>query len=128
VDRQTAELLDALKHPGAAFMLRLLDGPATEAELIAEAEKLWSFDQSTGNRRLALLQRRGLIGREVGKSKAPGRRWEAALPEQTGALLDASLALSEAVAEQERKARAAASARARRAQRRHLRDVGGGAS
>lgn len=128
MDRQTTELLDALKHPGAAFMLRLLDGPAAEAELIAEAEKLLSFDQSTGNRRLALLQRRGLIDREAGRPKAPGRRWVAALPEQTGALLEAALTLSDAVAEQERKARAAARARARRAKRRHLRDLGGAAS
>lgn len=128
MDRQTAELLDALKHPGAAFMLRLLDGPATETDLIAEAEKLFTFDQSTGNRRLALLQGRGLIVREAGKPKAPGRRWVAALPEQTGALLETALALSEAVAEEERKARAAARARAHRARRRRLRDLGAEAS
>jgi hypothetical protein len=128
VDRQTAELLDALKHPGAAFMLRLLDGPATEAELIAEAEKLLTFVQSTGNRRLALLQRRGLIAREAGRPKSPGRRWVATLPDQTGALLDSALARSEAVAEAEQKARAAARGRARRERRTHLRSVDGGAT
>ncbi len=128
MDRQTAELLDALKHPGAAFLLRLLDGPATEAELIAEADRLFSFDQSTGNRRLVLLQRRGLITREVGRAKAPGRLWLLTVPEETGELLTAALTLSEAVSERERKARAAARARTRRARRGHLRDIGGGAA
>jgi hypothetical protein len=128
MDRQTAELLDALKHPGGAFMLHLLGGPATEAQLIAEAASVLPLDQSTGNRRLALLQRRGLVTQEAGKRRAPGRRWVAALPTETSALLDAALGLSEAIAEQEQHARESARQRARRESGSHrLRDLGGGA-
>lgn len=124
MDRQTADLIDALKHPGAAFLLRLLDGAAIEAELVAEAEKVHPFDQSTGNRRLATLRARGLIAREAGKPRAPGRRWAATLPKETGALLESALALSSRVAENEQRARESAADSARRAATRgHLRAV-----
>ena len=106
-------------------MLRLLEGAATEAELISDAQAVFPFDQSTGNRRLSLLQRKGMIVREAGRLKAPGRRWTANLPQETGALLHAALTLSAALADQELQQREAARRTAARARASHLRDAGG---
>jgi DNA-binding MarR family transcriptional regulator len=121
VDGRTADLLDALKHPGGVFLLCLLDGPATEAGLISRASTVSHVDQSTANRRLSLLQRAGLVEREDGNRNAPGRRWRLTQTVATGALLAAALELSEAVAEAERKVRA--DAKKVVTGRRHLRSV-----
>lgn len=121
MDRRTADLLSALKHPGGVFLLHLLDGPATEAELISRASSVSHVDQSTANRRLSLLQRVGLVEREDGKRNAPGRRWRLVQAVATGALLTAALDLSETLAEAERNVRA--DARKATIGARHLRRV-----
>lgn len=123
VDPQTARLLDALKRPGAAFLVRLLEGPATEAELIAAAPDVV---QTTANRRLARLQELGLIEREPGEAHVPGRQWVLTAAEEVDALLTAAVELSTSLARREQARREATGARLRRARaRRRLRDVSG---
>ena len=47
------------------------------------------------------MEKAGLIEREPGKAKAPGRRWMLAHPREVDDLLKAAVALSEAVAERD---------------------------
>lgn len=125
MDRQTAFLLDALRHPGAAFLARLLEGEATEAELLAEARDV---SQATANRRLATLERLGLAEREPGNWRAPGRAWRLVHTEETDELLGRAYALTDAVASAQREKRDAARKRQKRAKaaRRGMRAVEGG--
>jgi DNA-binding HxlR family transcriptional regulator len=117
VDRQTASLIDVLRHPGATFLARLLEGPATEAELM---EDVTGATQPTGNRRLARMERAGLIEREGDGWRAPGRRWAVVHPQEVDAVIAAAADLADAVAERERRQRAAMRQRQRRARARRL--------
>lgn len=122
MDARTALTLAALDETAAAVLLTLLEGPATEAELLATVAP----SQPTLNRHLEKLRRSGLIVREPGRLKAPGRAWSLAHPEETDALLTAGFALSDAIAAREATAREAAKRRVllARAKRRGLRVVG----
>lgn len=71
-----------------------MTGPATEAELAASVD---ANSQPTAHRRLKRLSDVRLITREGGKSRAPGRLWTVVHPDETGALLDALLALADAI-------------------------------
>jgi DNA-binding HxlR family transcriptional regulator len=124
VDPRTAKLLGALKPPGAALLLRLLEGSATEAELL-EADP--AATQATTNRRLARLEELGVIEREPGEPHAPGRRWRLTVAEEVDALLTTATSLSESLARREQALRDEGRRRLRRSRaRRRLRDVGGG--
>lgn len=101
-----------MRHPGATFLARLLDGPATEAELM---EEVTGATQPTGNRRLARLERAGLITRDGEGWRAPGRHWSLVHFDQIDALIAAAADLADAVAERERKQRAAMRRRQQRA-------------
>lgn len=98
MDEGTTRLLDGLQHPGAAFLLQLLSDGATEAELLAVVRQA---PQATANRRLVRLEDLGLIEREAGRPKAPGRRWVVRHHRETEALLSAAVALADAVTERD---------------------------
>lgn len=112
MDQRTADLLDALQHPGASFLLELLAGSATEADLLGSVKRT---TQATGNRRLATLEKVGLIEREAGKTKAPGRRWTVQHGAEVDALLKAALTLSGAVNQQQDAERRGAERKRKRA-------------
>jgi len=105
IDRGSRELLDSLAHPGAAFLQRLLEGDATEAQLLAGLD---ATSQPTGNRRLARLQELGLVEREPGRRQAPNRRWRLVAPELTEAVIDAAADLAAELARRDQVARQAA--------------------
>lgn len=111
MDERTAALLDALERPAAAVLLELSEQGATEAHLVAT---LKGTTQATTNRRLLRLEQLGVIEREPGRTKAPGRKWSIVHPEPTNALLRAALALSEATAKGEARNRKDARKRLRR--------------
>ena len=117
MDARTTSLLDALSHPGAAMLLVLTEHEATEAELISALD---ATSQATANRRLSELERLGVIARDQGKRKAPGRRWRLSEPEPTETLLQAALDLADVLAESERRKREAAQRRLRRARAERL--------
>jgi DNA-binding HxlR family transcriptional regulator len=125
VDVRTADLLDALRHPGAAFLLELLAEDATEADLLGVVKR---STQATGNRRLAALEKAGVIERSAGRVKAPGRRWAVVHPQETDELLRAALALASAAADHEAATREDANRalKRQRAERQGLREVGDG--
>lgn len=125
MDARTASLLDALRPPGAAFLVMLLDGSATEAALLSAVTRT---TQATANRRLRKLEEVGLVEREQGKAKAPGRRWTLRHPAEVEELLKAAVGLSAAVAERERLEREQLKRRLKRsrAKRQGLRDVSNG--
>ena len=77
MDARTTSLFDALAHPGAALLLALADGEATEGQLLSG---LAGTSQPTVNRRLGDLERLGVIEREAGRPKAPGRAWRLVEP------------------------------------------------
>jgi DNA-binding MarR family transcriptional regulator len=112
VDARTAQILGTLKHPGAVFLSRLLEGPATEAELLEEATDV---NQATANRRLDRLADLGVIQREPGQPKAPGRRWSLVFAEESDNLVSAAVTLSEAIARREQEERDRLRRRLRRA-------------
>jgi DNA-binding HxlR family transcriptional regulator len=122
VDGRTADLIDALRQPGAAILLELLAQSATEAHLLAQVDRT---TQATANRRLRSLESVGLIQRERGKARAPGREWRVRHETEVAQLLRAAVALSAAVADQEARERRAVERKIRRSQARHsgLRDV-----
>lgn len=122
MDARTAELIDALRHPGAALIVELLEESATEAYLLANVQRT---TQATANRRLRKLETVGLVEREQGKSKAPGRRWQVRHGRELAAMLRAAVALATAVAEQETQERQALERRINLAQakRQGLREV-----
>lgn len=95
-------MLDALEGPAGAILFKLLDRPATEAELLRE---LGGTSQATANRRLQRLEQLRLIHRKKGRSQAPGRRWTLVHPRPTANLLLAALSLSELTAEEDAAAR-----------------------
>jgi DNA-binding HxlR family transcriptional regulator len=109
--------MDALSHPGAAMLLVLAENEATEAELLVDLD---ATSQATANRRLTELERLGVIARDQGKRKAPGRRWRLSAPEPTETLLQAALHLADVLAESERRNRAAAQRRLRLARAKRL--------
>lgn len=90
-------------------------------------EEVTGATQPTGNRRLARMERAGLIRREGDGWRAPGRRWSLAHPAETDALIAAAADLADAVAAQERREREALRQRQRRARARRLgiREAGG---
>jgi DNA-binding HxlR family transcriptional regulator len=102
VDVQTTQLLDALAHPGASIVSKLLAGPVIEAELLEAIDRT---SQPTTNRRLAELERVGIARREPGKKRAPGRRWELAHPDESKELLHAAFSLADAISEEQRAVR-----------------------
>jgi len=112
VDAQTTSLLDALAHPGAALVLALCEGEATEADLLSA---VGATSQATANRRLGELERLGLVERDSGKAKAPGRVWRLVEPAPTEALLRAALDLADILATSEQRRRQAAKRRLKRA-------------
>jgi DNA-binding HxlR family transcriptional regulator len=71
--------------------MELLAGSATEADLLGSVKRT---TQATGNRRLKTLEDVGLIARDAGKAKAPGRRWTIQHPDEVDALLKAALVLA----------------------------------
>lgn len=117
MDQRTADLLDALQHPGASFLLELLAGASTESDLLASVKRT---TQATGNRRLATLEKVGLVEREPGKAKAPGRRWTVQHRDEVDALLKAALTLSGAVSDRQDAERRAAERKRKRARAAHL--------
>jgi DNA-binding HxlR family transcriptional regulator len=124
VDPRTARLFGALKRPGAALLLRLLEGPATEAELI-EADP--AATQPTANRRLAQLEELGVIERDPGEPHAPGRSWRLTFAEEVDALVTTANDLSESLARREEALREETRRRLRRSRaHRRLRDVSDG--
>ena len=125
MDARTTSLLDALAHPGAALLLALADGDATEARLLAG---LTGTSQPTVNRRLTDLERLGLIERGEGRPKAPGRAWRLVEPAATEALLQSALDLADILAASEQRRRQAAKRRLKRARaaRLGMRKVEGG--
>lgn len=102
MDTRTGQLLRALDATAAATLLEMLKRPATEAELRLIAEEP---SQSTMNRRLTRMREAGLIHREPGKAKAPGRLWTVVHPDETADLLDSLLSLAGAVEARDKKRR-----------------------
>lgn len=111
MDDRTAHLLDALDPVGASLLLELLAKEATEHGLIGALE---AASQPTTNRRLERLRRARLIAQEPGKRRAPGRLWTVVHPEETEALLNALLELSEAIDARDRQRRREARRRLKR--------------
>ena len=124
MDARTTSVLDALAHPGGALLLVLCEGPATEAALLSAVP---SATQATANRRLAELERAGIIARDAGKAKAPGRAWRVCEPSPTESLLRAALELSDvlAAADERRRQQAMRQLRKARATRLGIRKAGG---
>jgi DNA-binding HxlR family transcriptional regulator len=92
-------MIDALKHPGAAAVLKLLqNGPMTEDELVQEVEEA---SQSTMNRRLEELRDLGLLSRFAGPRQYKKRPWKVTVEAAADSLFTAALELSEAVATKE---------------------------
>jgi DNA-binding HxlR family transcriptional regulator len=112
MDVRTTLLLDALAHPGASILLILCEQQATEAQLLVDVP---TTTQATTNRRLAELERLGLIERDAGKPQAPGRPWRLVHSDATEQLLRAAMALSDAQAEAEGHQRQAARRRLNKA-------------
>jgi DNA-binding HxlR family transcriptional regulator len=125
MDARTISLIDALRQPGAAFLVELLNGSATEANLLGTVKQI---TQATANRRLRNLEGVGLIQRAPGNAKAPGRRWTLVHPREIDALMTAAVALSDVLAEQEQVERDEMKRKLKRsrAKRQGLRDVSNG--
>lgn len=87
-------MLGALDPVGASLLLELLASPRTEVDLLAAAGEP---AQPTGNRHLHRLKAAGLVAQEDGKARAPGRAWSVVHLPETEALLNALLALSDAI-------------------------------
>jgi DNA-binding HxlR family transcriptional regulator len=121
MDEETASLIDALRHPGAALLLGLLESEATEDELRCQAPGL---SQSAINRKLAQLAEKRLIYRESGSRQQKGLLWGIVFREETEACLSAANLLArvgverrqaQVAATQQRLARARAERRLREA-------------
>ncbi len=107
------------------MLLALADGEATEGQLLSG---LAGTSQPTVNRRLGDLERLGVIEREAGRPKAPGRAWRLVEPVATEAILQSALDLSDILAVSEQRRRQAAKRRLKRARaaRLGMRKVDGG--
>lgn len=112
VDGRTARVLGALDPVGASLLLELLAGPRKEVDLLAAVNEP---AQPTGNRRLHRLKAAGVVTREDGKARAPGRAWSIAHRAETESLLDALFALSDAIEAADRARRDQARRKLRRA-------------
>lgn len=91
MDEETASLIDVLRHPGAALLLGLLGGDATEAELRLCAP---NHSQSAVNRKLHQLAEKRLIHREPGPQHKKELLWSPVFPEDTDHLLNAATHLA----------------------------------
>ncbi|MGA9874731.1 MAG: hypothetical protein WBQ21_02885 [Solirubrobacteraceae bacterium] len=87
MDEETASLIDALRHPGAALLLGLLDAERTEDQLLDYAPY---HSQSAVNRKLQGLAERNLIQRESGSKQRKGLRWSLLFQDETEDLLQAA--------------------------------------
>jgi predicted transcriptional regulator len=87
MDEETASLIDALRHPGAALLLGLLDAELTEDQLLDCAPY---HSQSAVNRKLQGLAERNLIRRETGSKQQKGLRWGLLFRNETEDLLEAA--------------------------------------
>lgn len=112
MDDRTARILNALDPVSLTFLLRLLERPLTEADLVASCD---DATQPTTNRRLHRLRDAGLVKQESGKRRAPGRQWTALHVDETHALLTSLFGLSDAVEARGRAQRAAAKRKLKRA-------------
>jgi DNA-binding HxlR family transcriptional regulator len=91
MDEETASLIDVLRHPGAALLLALLGGDATEDELLLFAP---NHSQSAVNRKLHQLAEKRLIYREPGSRQRKELMWSLVFPEETDQLLNAAAHLA----------------------------------
>ena len=105
-------MLGALDSVGVSLLLELLNGPRTEAELLAAVGEA---TQPTGNRRLHRLKDVGLVSQQAGTRRGPGRPWSLAQPAETEVWLAALFALSDAIERDDSARRASASREVRRA-------------
>jgi DNA-binding HxlR family transcriptional regulator len=122
MDNETASLIDELRHPGAALLLRLLEAELTEGEL---RECAPSLSQSAVNRKLQRLAEKSLIRREPGSKQQKGLRWGLAFREETDDLLAAANKLAQCSVERREEQVAETADRLGRSRgRRRLRDVG----
>lgn len=122
MDDTTARVLGALDPVGASVLLELLAGARTEVDLLSALNEPI---QPTGNRRLHRLRAAGLVTQEAGLTHAPGREWAVAHPAETETLLEALLALSDAIqaADRARRDRERRRLRSARANRLGIRDA-----
>lgn len=123
MDDKTVKTVNALAHPGASILLRLVDGDATEAALVRAVE---GATQGTTHRRLVQLELLGVLERSGRGWRAPGRLWSVAHPIEVVALLEAALTLSDAIEGRDREQRDAAREVLKRSRvtQRRLRAVG----
>lgn len=84
-------MIDVLRHPGAALLLALLGGDATEDELLLFAP---NHSQSAVNRKLHQLAEKRLIYREPGSRQRKELMWSLVFPEETDQLLNAAAHLA----------------------------------
>lgn len=124
MDQETALLIDALRHPGAALLLGLLDAELTENELLECAPY---HSQSAVNRKLQCLAERNLIQRESGSKRQKGLRWSLVFRPETEDLLQAANRLAQRSVERREQELSDTARRLRRARARsRLRDVSRG--
>jgi DNA-binding HxlR family transcriptional regulator len=124
MDPRTRQMIDALKHPGAAAVFKLLqNGPMTEDELVREVEE---SSQATMNRRLKELGELGLLSRAAGPRQYKERPWKVTVEAATDSLYAAALGVSEAIAAKDDESREKMSGALRegRKRRSQLRAVG----
>jgi DNA-binding HxlR family transcriptional regulator len=96
MDKRTELFLDAMAHPGAAFVFQLASkGALTEDELLALVP---DTSQATGNRRLQRLAELGVLVRAPGPKQYKDRPWALASANEADAFLAAALDLTAAVA------------------------------
>lgn len=115
MDRLTANLLDALRTPGAELLLELLEGPAKEADLLRALD---AASQPTANRRLREFEQLLLVTRDAGPKHAPGRTWALNHGDEVAALLAAATDLSGRLASADRERRRRTRRRVGRARKR----------
>jgi DNA-binding transcriptional ArsR family regulator len=120
MDKRTRQLIDALEHPGAAILAKLvIDGPMTQEELL---DVIDDASKSTMNRRLEQLGDLGLLDRAPGPRQYKNRPWSVAVPKSADSFLGSALALSRAIAdlEEERRIETESQLRSARKQRGEL--------
>lgn len=99
LDQRTRDLFEALASPGASMLYALVvSGAATERQLVEQT----GAAQATANRRLAELERLGVLERrDAGQRHTPNRRWSLRHREGVRALLLAAVELSQSGADEE---------------------------
>jgi DNA-binding MarR family transcriptional regulator len=95
MDVRTSQILEALDPLGADLLLRLLQRPIAEKDLLRLVEHA---TQPTGHRRLRRLAKAGLI-RRGGGPHARGRPWILVAPRETESVLTALLDLADRLEE-----------------------------